>query len=252
MRRILFTIVAAAGLGLGGCATTPYADGMRYDDGSYYAPAREGYGDYYVAPEPVQPGWNDPFYDPFYDPFFSPFYYDPFWAGPGWGGGYCSVRYRVCPSWGWSLGGYYEPWFGYGGGRYEPWRHASWPAGAPRHRRAPQPAPLGAGMPVPSDARQAMAWQNRDTEAGATSDAGQAAHDRPMPRFYRRVPDAPAPRASASWPAPRWIERSERNAPAASGMEGRRSERGERRRDASDAGDGGGRARRVRGAADEG
>jgi hypothetical protein len=85
---------------------------------------------------------------------------------------------------------------------------------------------------------------------GARED-GAAAHDRPMPRMYRRVRLDPAPHAAAAaWPAP-----AMRSAPAPDAWRGersQRSERSERRSERSDAGDGGRRGRRAQGAADEG
>jgi hypothetical protein len=133
MNMKLATVVSALALGLGGCASDPgMGDGMVYRDGGYYAPAREGYGDYYVAPEEPDDWYGD---DAFYGAGYDPFVFGPSWYGGG--SGYCSVRYRFCPS-GWYGGspfaygfgtslwigfgtrGYYDPWGGY----YEPWAYS--------------------------------------------------------------------------------------------------------------------------------
>lgn len=107
-------IAAALALGLAGCASysSGYGTEAVYRDGSYYSPSDAGYGDYYYAPEP-----RDYYYD----------YYgqDPFYGSPLYGyGGYCSVRYRYCPPFGYGRfpdSGWYAPYgagFGYGFGYY--------------------------------------------------------------------------------------------------------------------------------------
>jgi hypothetical protein len=105
MNKPMITLVAALGLGLGGCATTTY-NGMIYQDGSYYAPPADGNGDYYVAPEPQPYYYGDPY---FYGPYGDPFWWPPF--GAGWGGHPCSAMYRFCPLW---ESRWYDPW-------YDPW-----------------------------------------------------------------------------------------------------------------------------------
>lgn len=167
-------LVAALGLGVGACATGPsYYDGMVYQDGDYYAPPSDGYGDYYVGQATYA---GDPYgYGGYYgDPFFGPYGYG---APYGWGGfsGYCSVRYRYCPSlgfldpwnrfdlwigsgWGWYDPRWNDGWYGggYGGGWYGGGYGSGWYGGGGwyggrhgydgrRHRRpsppSPQPAP---------------------------------------------------------------------------------------------------------------
>jgi hypothetical protein len=165
-------LVAALGLGVGACATGPsYYDGMVYQDGDYYAPAARGYGDYYLGQEVPYGGYYG-------DPFFAPYGYG---APYGWSGfgGYCSVRYRYCPSigfvdpwsrfdlwihsgWGWYdprwndgwYSGYYGP--GYGGGHYGGgWYGGGWYGGGHwsdgrRHRRPRPPSSAPAPAPAPS------------------------------------------------------------------------------------------------------
>lgn len=102
------TILALA-LALGACVTYQ-DDGVRYEDGSYYSPGDAGRGDYYYAPEP---SYNRYYYDEFDRFFFDSSYYGFGSFGGGWYGspiysygGYCSVRYRYCPPF-----GYYDPFF---------------------------------------------------------------------------------------------------------------------------------------------
>lgn len=158
--RILAGLVLAAGLGA--CATSP--DGLRYADGSYYAPAGDGRGDYYVGRAYDHVRYlGDPFFDDYLWPYGGP------WYG-GWYGsrfdGYCSVRYRYCPGigWGWSdpfprhgFAIYFgDPW-GYGHRWRDPWYDARpydrWRP-PPRPRQAPAPAPRGDDLSPPDSPKE--------------------------------------------------------------------------------------------------
>ena len=193
MNTKLATMVAALALGLGGCATDPGMGGMVYRDGGYYAPAHEGYGDYYVAPDHSDDWAYDGYYDPFYDPFYGPFY-DPFVFGPNWyggGGGYCSARYRYCPA-GWYDGfgsAYYGGGFGGGGfgggglggggfwlsfggrgGHYDPWGYSEQPVAwrPPQHRRPP-----------PAQGAQSPPWRPPGSAGDGLANAGSGDADAP-------------------------------------------------------------------------
>lgn len=182
MNRTLASVVAALALGLGGCATDPGMGGMVYRDGGYYAPARDGYGDYYVAQDVADDWYDDPFYDAYYDPFV----FGPSWYGGG--GGYCSVRYRYCPA-GWygagspfafgfgtglwiGFGGrsYYDPWGGY----YSPWaygseRHHDW---HPPHRRPHPSQPSEGSAPSPWRPPGDTVGRIDDGDAGLPGEGG--------------------------------------------------------------------------------
>jgi hypothetical protein len=110
-------IVAMAALLLGACASTGTHQGMVYRDGSWYAPASEGRGDYYTG--------NEPRHDMAYDwPWAWSVGFVPF-------GGYCPVQYRYCTSF-WA-----DSWYG-GPGYYLPYAYA-WRSGSGhRHRQQPQ------------------------------------------------------------------------------------------------------------------
>lgn len=247
MDKWMMATVAALGLGLGGCATDPGAGGMRYENGSYYAPARDGYGDYYVAPEPIADPWGDPFFDPFYGP-----YNDPFWFGPGWSGAYCSARYRYCPAW-------YDPWlgpgygnWGYGsgfsitfgsgwghGGWSDPWRRGPGGWGSPHHRRRESgDASTDDASTDDSDAAPgARHWPSAsaytdDPDAG-DADRGDVLRGRPQPRPARRRA-APDP-TLGGWPTAGAPRRPE-------SRQGGGDPDGGRRNDAGGRHDGGGRA----------
>jgi hypothetical protein len=113
-------IALALAVGLSGCASysTGYRSDVVYRDGSYYSPGDASHGDYYYAPEPA--------YD-YYDYYGQDFFY----GSPLYGyGGFCSVRYRYCPPFG------YGPFPGYGfglGNGYVPYGYG-WPRDG-RHRR---------------------------------------------------------------------------------------------------------------------
>ncbi len=99
-----FLVVALA---LGACATQPpnYRAAVN-QDGIYYSPGDDGVGDYYYAPEQRAD----------YYPWPAVHY----GYGLGWPSysfaGYCSLRYRYCPSWfgfGYSIGyGWHDPFRG--------------------------------------------------------------------------------------------------------------------------------------------
>lgn len=207
--RIVAGIVLAAGLGA--CATAP--DGLSYADGSYYAAAGEGRGDYYVGRSYDNVRYvGDPFFDDFlwlYDggPWVGGWYGSPFYGY----GGYCSVRYRYCPpgGWGWAdpfprydfqlyFGDpwrdghrWRDPW--YDARPYDRWRPPSRPRHAPAPRadgNTPPPSPPPQARP-PRDPDQRPPRRVRDP----MSDDG----DDPFPRARRaaapRRDPPPAPRA---------------------------------------------------------
>jgi hypothetical protein len=222
MNKSMITLVAALGLGLGGCATTTY-NGMIYEDGSYYSPPADGNGDYYVAPEP-QPYYGDPF---FYGPYGDPFWYPPF--ASGWGGHPCSALYRFCPLWasrwydpwydpwysygsGFSIGltfgdgGWYggnSGWYGgwYGGGHHGRGRHDGHDGRGGHDGRDGHGRPPHRGdRPPTSPAADDVAWTDPRVDAGAAAgepalaeDAIGGAHGRPLPRgrWYRVAPGTP-------------------------------------------------------------
>lgn len=269
MNTKIASMVAALALGLGGCATDPGMGGMVYRDGGYYAPARDGYGDYYVAPE-VSDDWYG---DPFYGPGFDPFGFGPNWYGGG--SGYCSVRYRYCPS-GWyggpfaygfgtslwiGFGGrqYYDPWGGDGAWAYaQPWGHRHRPGsshdGRPHHSppATPEGAPSGLVGRIAVDDDDADFGPGDDSDGrllDATGDPRQVA--RPtrrrlmrrqpagMPLVLGSVPGTdpqPVGPAAGGWPVQRSGGGQERSA---------RAEGGERMR-ASNPGTGARQGRRAR------
>jgi hypothetical protein len=180
MNMKLATVVAALALGLGGCASDPGMGGMVYRDGGYYAPVRDGYGDYYVAPE-YSDDWAG--YDPFYGPFYDPFVFGPNWYGGG--GGYCSVRYRYCPTGWYGYGSpfssgfgtslwldfgtraYYNPW-----GYYEPWGYSQpFHAWRPPHRRPTPPA---------QGSTQTPPWRPPTDAIGQTDEGGDGGDGMPL------------------------------------------------------------------------
>ncbi len=258
MNTKLATMVAALALGLGGCATDPGMNGLVYQDGGYYAPARDGYGDYYVARDQSDDWAYDGGYDPFYDPFYGPLY-DPFVFGPNWyggGGGYCSVRYRYCPA-GWyddfgsayyggggfgtglwlsfgGWGGFHDPW-GYRGGSIA-WR-------PPQHRRPP---PLQGTQSSPGSAGDGLAgtggrdgWSAETDADGHFADGNDDGRpdERALHRHLIRPQPSGAPillRPRPSPFSPSWPERSDRSERSSSSGGGERSSGGR--------GDGGGRA----------
>lgn len=140
-RQVLSFLVLAPALAA--CATQPAnyrADA--YQDGSYYSPGDDGVGDYYYAPEP-----SDDYY-----PWPAVHYGYSYGYGLGWPSyafaGYCSLRYRYCPSWfgfGYPFGyGWYEP---FRGAHHRPIRRD------PGHHRHPRidTGQLSPGVGAPSD-----------------------------------------------------------------------------------------------------
>jgi hypothetical protein len=100
-RQALIAVTLASGLGA--CATTTDY-GLSYQGGSYYSPAAEGRGDYYVGPDFQRSYYLYDDYDLFFGRSFGGWYDSPFYSY----GGYCSVRYRYCPRWAWG-GGFGSP-----------------------------------------------------------------------------------------------------------------------------------------------
>ena len=152
LRRTLALATLAA---LSGCATYEVAErGSYYEvrDGSYYAPARGGHGDYYTDPYPrddVRYYSDDPYdryfygyrdygqnryWHPYYDRggWFGSVTYGNGWGGPGWSRG----RSGWSSGWGWSTG----PSYGYSnwnrsGYGYSPW---SWGYSDPYYYNDPR------------------------------------------------------------------------------------------------------------------
>ncbi|CAN5276506.1 hypothetical protein BH11PSE14_BH11PSE14_07220 [soil metagenome] len=194
MNRMTVALVAALGATLGGCASDPYASGMRYQDGGYYSQASAGRGDYYVAPD-----YRDS-YSSFGDPFYDPFVFGPSWYGGGYG--YCSVRYRYCPS-GWiGAYGYGRPgfgtslWLGFGRtGFYNPWSYSdSWAfydpwafhdpwifydqsRGEPRHHRRPDPREEEQTAQIPRTRPDPDAYAEAGTSGWAEDSDGDGRPD---------------------------------------------------------------------------
>jgi hypothetical protein len=112
--------IAASALLLSACASTNTRDGMVYRDGSWYAPAADGHGDYYTGAS------HD--HDHYYDvPWAWSVGFVPY-------GGYCPVMYRYCTSF-WAdsfYGAGYYPW------GYQPWVYHP----LPRHRRHHEDEPV--------------------------------------------------------------------------------------------------------------
>lgn len=265
MNTKLASMVAALGLGLGGCATDPGMGGMVYRDGGYYAPAREGYGDYYVAPDYSDDWAYDGFYDPFYGPFYDPFVFGPNWYGGG--GGYCPARYRYCPA-GWYDGfgsGYYGGgfggtgfWLGFGGrgGYYDPWGYREQPYAwrPPQHRRLPPTQGTQSPAPQPpggADGGLANAGGGDAYAPGTAADGrfedgiGDVRPDeRPRRRLLRQQPTwAPLPLGSRPAPPnPSWPDHSDHSDRSGRGSDGGgRSSGGGERSERSERSDGGGR-----------
>ncbi|MFT3791757.1 MAG: hypothetical protein QM741_11945 [Rudaea sp.] len=93
-------LLAAAGLGLGGCVYYPVRTGVAYDgaNGNAIVDDSDSYGSgYYAAPA-----------------YYG--YYDPYWYGSGWyGWGYPSISLGFYGGY-WGGHGYRGPWRGQGGG----------------------------------------------------------------------------------------------------------------------------------------
>jgi hypothetical protein len=117
MKRMMLATMAA--LLLGGCASSGARDGLVYRDGSWYAPASEGRGDYYTGVERR--------HDMAYDwPWAWSVGFVPY-------GGYCPVMYRYCTSF-WAGDPFYS-----GPGYYYPYWYAWHPRGGHRHRSSQEP-----------------------------------------------------------------------------------------------------------------
>jgi hypothetical protein len=180
-------LAAAFALGLAGCASySPgYQSDVRYRDGSYYSPPDAGYGDYYYAPEP-----RDDYY---YDYYGQDFFY----GSPLYGyGGFCSVRYRYCPPFGYSRfpgDGWYAPYgFGYGyypAPYYGGYRHRS----HDRQRTAPRryrsgDTPYPTAAPARPQAQPSRAFptpQPRSDSSGSTEGSTESSGE--VRRQYRRA-----------------------------------------------------------------
>jgi hypothetical protein len=137
-RQALIAITLASGLGA--CATTSDY-GLSYQDGSYYSPAAEGQGDYYIGADYQRSYYVYDDYDLFFGSSFGGWYDSPFYSY----GGYCSVRYRYCPRWAWGSGfgaPYAETGFQiYFGSPWDPyWGQNYYPR---RPYRSTQPPPNG-------------------------------------------------------------------------------------------------------------
>lgn len=145
-RQALIAITLAGGLGA--CASSPDY-GLRYQDGSYYSPAGEGRGDYYVGVEPQRSYYLYDDFDLFFDGGYG-WYGSPFYSH----GGYCSVRYRYCPRWAWGSG-YGSPYgetgfqLYFGSPRDPYWGRDYYPPPPYRHGRRPPPPQSGLGGTQP-------------------------------------------------------------------------------------------------------
>lgn len=211
MNRRSLLLALSLALSLGGCASysSHYRDDIVYRDGSYYSPSRDGYGDYYYAPEPS--------YDSYYDYGFAP----PW----GWSGLHCDFYrgYRCSPFGyygygypGWSVGlyygggGYYYDPYGYDpyyGGYFPPYGY--WPPHRHHHHDddpppvAHQPGPTPMPRPVyPGDKppHPNKPWQGPQLqslpEVGDADAAGEDGEQLGDPRSDRERfrDDAGAPR----------------------------------------------------------
>lgn len=195
--RIVAGFVLAAGLGA--CASAP--EGLRHGDGSYYAGAGDGRGDYYVGRSYDNVRYvGDPFFDDFYWLHGGGGWYDGWYGSPFYGyGGYCSVRYRYCPPGGW---GWADPFPRYDFQLFfgDPWRHHArrsrdgWYDARPHERWRPRPrtAPApgddaDARDPVaPRDTRPPRRAEERTSRR--PRDATSMEGDEPPPRYPRAAP----------------------------------------------------------------
>jgi hypothetical protein len=196
-QRVLIAITLAAGLGA--CASSPDY-GLRYEDGSYYSPAGEGRGDYYVGADLQHSYYLYDDFDLFFGHGYGGWYGSPFYSY----GGYCSVRYRYCPRWAWGggFGSHYgetgfdiyfgSPWDPYWGGGYYPGRHhrGHRPAGAAQGGE--QANPDWAPRPRQTDTRRPRPRPEpvTDDESERFPFPSPASERRPSPR---RTESAPAP-----------------------------------------------------------
>lgn len=201
--RLSFATIALA-LGLGGCATYSdyYGSNVVYEDGSYYSPADQSQGDYYFAPE------RD--YDPYY---YDDYFYNDYWGAPGYFTGYCSVRYRYCPSYGYTP--FLSPFprygfslsFGSGWGNYgwgDRWYDHGWydhwdrynRRSAPVYRNPPPPRSHESRPPLevaPAPTREFRRPRQRIPVAPDAQDPGETARWAPAPARPDWSDGAPAP-----------------------------------------------------------
>ncbi|MEO8161190.1 MAG: hypothetical protein ABI588_07205 [Arenimonas sp.] len=130
---------AASALLFCACSGNGTRDGMVYRDGSWYAPAGEGRGDYYTS-SPRAPDAIDYPYD--FGIGLVPF------------AGYCPVRYRYCSSF-WSYDPFYDPYWA------QPWIYYRPPSRPHRPRQAPLPGGVVGEEVEPAPARGARQEQPR-------------------------------------------------------------------------------------------
>ena len=152
MKRIFF--IAAAALLLSACTSTQTRDGMVYRDGSWYAPAEAGRGDYYTGASHEHDG-----------------YYDWPWA---WSvgfvpyGGYCPVMYRYCTSF-WA-----DPFYG---PAFPHYGYLSWPVDRnwPRRHGQRGVASVAEQEPVQRPARERVERSEPRTREGGAPWGGRRA-----------------------------------------------------------------------------
>jgi hypothetical protein len=229
------TLALATLATLSGCATYEVAErGSYYEvrDGSYYAPARGGHGDYYTDPYPREDvryysadpydryfyGYRDygpsRYWHPYYDRggWFGSVTYSNGWGGPGWS----RSRYGWSSGWGWSTGpgygygswsrsGYgYSPWgWGYSDPYYNYYPHYSRPINRyPSQPSEPRPMPkptsrvIGNGNTLPVYSGPSMGGEAiRGGALPRTGDEGRVDNEPVMldPREVRSMPK-PQPR----------------------------------------------------------
>ncbi len=230
------TLALATLATLSGCATYEVAErGSYYEvrDGSYYAPARGGHGDYYTDPYPREEvryysadpydryfyGYRDVgpsrYWHPYYDRggWFGSITYSNGWGGPGW-----SRRpFGWSSGWGWSVGpgysyyggsrsgyGYGNPWgWGYSDPYYDHYPRYSRPVNRypsqpsePRPMPKPRPRVVGDGNTLPVFSGPSMGGEAiRGGALPRTGDEGRVDNEPAVldPREVRAMPK-PQPR----------------------------------------------------------
>ena len=185
--------------GLVGCATDP--NGMRYVDGSYYAPVGDGQGDYYVGRS-----YDNRRYlgDPYFDDFFWLYSGGP-WYGGWYGspypryGGYCSARYRYCdpfPHYGFPV--YFgDPWY-----YADPWYYGRHDRRQPPSRRISRPPVHRVDDPTDNNPPDGPRYpertpERREQRSPPRRDPMAEDNDDDAPRARRTAPrreDPPRPR----------------------------------------------------------
>lgn len=217
-RHALIAITLATGLGA--CASTPDY-GLRYQDGSYYSPASEGRGDYYVGADYRRSYYAYDEFDLFFGRGYGGWYGSPFYGY----GGYCSVRYRYCPRWAWGsgfgapfgetgfqlyFGSPWDPYWGRGDYPYPyPYSYPRRPhrgSRPPDSPRASADRPDSMPAPFPSDARRPLPRVQPRPDPLSEGDRG----DFPVPSTNSGRRSAPARRPDSS-PAPRPRPKSDRS-----------------------------------------